>query len=515
MHTGPEFNRRHVLKSTGTVLLAAGALDMVGPLASVPNRGPVRARPSDLQFDISAFLETPPETDDGVVFQMPPVHTVFLTLVLNRTPGRQDQLMLRRTLRTIEEVYPYGAGNIITIISYGIPYFSLLPGGLYGSLVASYMPRLLSDTSRYAFEEAIPGPDDGGLAGAPPPPPPPPPAIQTESIETTAVVIEANDVLLMIKSDHSQYISDVISWLNGSNRLRNRFVPSPPFSELFSITSSRYQFVQHGLPRAVAELNSLTYADFINPRSPMWMGFADQHVNAFGPPAICTFTGNSSARFTTAVQGDYFDNGSVQHLSHVTLHMLKWFDMSTATSPPGPQGTYVQRIQSMFHAPNIYPGNADQYTDGGGTAFVPDQNRGPNYAAQTAQGIGTNIDPQTGLPERRMGHLSTLQRSSRASDGTPIHFRMDGPGYDNMDVADGTNQPKNQFTIFVPTADFFATLRANMTSLDLLGEYFLTSATDGIEPFIATTRRQNFLCPPRRHRAFPLLELAGTESGQA
>ena len=32
----------------------------------------------------------------------------------------------------------------------------------------------------------------------------------------------------------------------------------------------------------------------------MWMGFADQQVNGSGPAAICTFAGNSSARFTDA-----------------------------------------------------------------------------------------------------------------------------------------------------------------------------------------------------------------------
>jgi hypothetical protein len=49
------------------------------------------------------------------------------------------------------------------------------------------------------------------------------------------------------------------------------------------------------------------------------------------------------------------------------------------------------------------------------------------------------------------------KRSSRAADGTPIHLRMDGPG---------------------------------------------------LERFLTATRRQNFLIPPRRHRAFPLVELA-------
>jgi hypothetical protein len=38
---------------------------------------------------------------------------------------------------------------------------------------------------------------------------------------------------------------------------------------------------------------------------------------------------------------------------------------------------------------------------------------------------------------------------------------------------------------------------------------FLGSEDDGngLERFITATRRQNFLVPPRRHRAFPLLEL--------
>jgi hypothetical protein len=30
---------------------------------------------------------------------------------------------------------------------------------------------------------------------------------------------------------------------------------------------------------------------------------------------------------------------------------------------------------------------------------------------------------------------------------------------------------------------------------------------NGLERFLTTTRRQNFLVPPRRHRAYPLLEL--------
>ena len=208
-------------------------------------------------------------------------------------------------------------------------------------------------------------------------------------------------------------------------------------------------FTQVGLPRSVAEQNQLPYARFIQPDSPMWMGFSDQQVNAAGPPEICTFAGHPSARLSTARPGDYLDNGGIQHLSHVILDMLQFYDMAAPGTPPSENGNFTKRVQYMFHAPPVHPGNPDQLTDGGGPSFLPAENRGPEYAERTARGIG--------LPpgERRMGHLSTLQRSSRASDGTPMHLRVDGPGFDPMDVPDGSSQPKLHFSVFVPTADFF------------------------------------------------------------
>jgi len=108
-----------------------------------------------------------------------------------------------------------------------------------------------------------------------------------------------------------------------------------------------------------------------------------------------------------------------------------------------------------------------------------------------------------------MGHLAALQRSSRAADGTPIHIRMDGAGFSPMDVPDGSTQPTLEFTVFVPSAEFFRAMRANTAALDIIAANGDLVADDdnGLERFITATRRQNFLIPPRRHRAFPLLEL--------
>jgi hypothetical protein len=496
--SSPMINRRTALKGVGALALAAGPLEKAGALAFVPERAVGTAAPGDIQFDIAAFLTTKPRTSGtGVVYQMPPVHTVFATAKLSRIPSRADQAEMNRALRALEHHYPWGAAHLVTFVSYGVPYFSRLPGGLTGGLVAAQMPRLLSDTDRFALEEATVGPTDVSASN---------PGI-TKLRYNVPVSIEDNDILFTLRSDNAKYISDVLAWFGGSNRLRGHVVRSPRWNRLINFTSSRYMFTQIGMPKAVARHNGLPFANFIQYESPMWMGFADQQTNASGPAAICTFAGNPSARFTTARRGDYFDNGSIQHLSHDILDMLQYFDMANPASPPGEDGTFVERVQYMFHAPNIHPGHADPYADGGGPAFLNDVNNGVDYAAKTAQGIGTNIDPVTGRRERRMGHLSCLQRSSRAADGTPIHIRMDGPGFDNMDVPDGSSQPKLQFTIFVPSAEFFAAMRVNQASLDLQHKFGVSPADNGLERFITATRRQNFLVPPRRHRAFPLIEL--------
>jgi hypothetical protein len=84
-----------------------------------------------------------------------------------------------------------------------------------------------------------------------------------------------------------------------------------------------------------------------------------------------------------------------------------------------------------------------------------------------------------------------------------------------MDVPDGSRQPKLEFTAFVPTAEFFRVMRVNAAALDLQAQFGVNPLDNGLERFITATRRQNFLAPPRRHRAFPLLELTAAGAGTA
>jgi hypothetical protein len=486
-HNRPgSISRRTVLK-LGAAGVAASSLGMLEALAWTPRREALAVSGSlpDIQFDIGAF--TPPARDiDGVLVRFGPVYTQFVTAQLARTPSSADQQVLSAALDSIEAAYPFSPAGAFTFIAYGNAYFSRLPGGLNGRLVSTRLPRVISDQSRYVLEEAVPSPTDVSPLN---------PGV-TKKTFNIPVQIEANDILLTVRSDTTANLTDIVQWLfAGSGTLGGRATPSPAFTGLFAVTSSRLMFQQMGLPRRVAEANQLGFADRVNSRSPMWMGFTDQQTTGAGPAPITTFQGNASAVISTASAGDYFDNGSIQHLSHVIQDLRQFY--------AEPDEPFTDRVQYMFRSDPIPSvGKHDQFANGGGPAFLDNVFQGSGDAERNAAGIGTF------LGQRRMGHLAALQRSSRAPDGTPMHIRMDGPGFDSMDVPDGSNQPKLQFTIFVPSADFFVGMRRNQASLDLVQRYAVADDDNGIERFLTATRRQNFLVPPRRHRAFPLLELS-------
>ncbi len=460
----------------------AGAADATAAAAKAPAK-------SDIQFDIGAFI-APAVTLDGIMFQFGPVYTTFATYTLNRRPNKIDQALLANALNTIEQKYAFSPSGVFTYAAYGIPYFKKVGNA---TAVNAFIPKLASNNKRLVLEEAVPSPTDVS---------PNNPTI-TKAKFNVPVKIESNDMLIMVRSDVPANITDVLAYLGGATKLNGQKVPAAGLNNLMKMTSSRVMFTQQGLPRKMADANGLEFAGRINPRSPMWMGFGDQQVSGAGPAAITTFVGNASAKVTTAKAGDYFDNGSIAHLSHVIEDLEQWYEDEGDEAEP-----YTERVQYMFRS-NPIPsvGNTDQFTDGGGGAFFENIFQGTGDALANAQAVNTFEG------EHRMGHLCALQRSSRAADGTPMHIRNDGPGFDSMDVPDGSVQPKLQFLAFFPSAEFFRVMRVNDASLDLVAANGVEDEDNGLERFTTTTRRQNYLFPPRRHRAFPLVEFNIPGSG--
>jgi len=495
------FSRRAALKTGGAALLASTAQwTLMDKLAWLPARDVLAAgTPSDIQHELGAFI-APAFSRNGVQVQFGPVFTAFITARLTRTPTTTDQAIFRNALATIEQFYPWSPSGIFTLVSYSVDYFNRLGGFGAGTRPNRFVPRLRSNTSRFVLERSVASPTDvvrradGSIFNNR--------AMRRFIVPLT---LENNEVLITMRSDSTNIINDVFGWLQGDNTLNGRFVASPSNRSIFSFTSARLMFQQIGLTRQVAAANNLPFTGRIQPDSPMWMGFADQQTDSSGPAAITTFLGNNSARLTTATAGSYFDNGSIQHLSHVLQDLEQFYDNVGTIS--GEPETFEERVQYMFRS-NPLPshGNTDQFTDGGGPSFLNNVFQGTGDAAVSASGKNEENIP-------RIGHESALQRSSRAADGTPIHDRMDGAGFNSMDVpagrgfGSGNNLPKLQFSVFVPTADFFRVMRINQASLDLEAQFHVAEADSGLERFITATRRQNFLSPPRRHRAFPLVEV--------
>ncbi len=479
--------RRTLLQRAASLGLAASTLGALDLAARMPTRALAAAgsKLPEVQFQIEKFLP-PAYSREGVHVRLGPLYTVFATIALTRTPSAADRATLAAALEKVEASYPFSPSGVFITLAYGIPYFQRLPGGMSGALVAGHMPRLVSEPERFALEEAVPGPTDVSPLN---------PGVSKLRFDVP-VKIESNDMLLTLRSDSSAVIDDVLSWLSGaSSTLAGAQVGNSQLGGLLSITSRRLMFVQEGLPRKIADEHGLPYAETINPQSPMWMGFVSQQVGSSAAPPAVTFLGNVSAQLTTARSRDYFSHGSIQHLSHVIQDLAQFYERPTET--------YVRRVASMF-ASNPLPsqGNADQFTNGGGTAFLRNDFVSPANAAREAEGTAA-FDHQ-----HHLAHTTALQRTSRAANTKPLHIRADGPGFDSLDVPDGSQQPKLHFSIFVPTADFFRTMRRSQSSLDLAQQYGVSQENLGIERFVTTTRRQNFLVPPRRRRAFPLVELA-------
>jgi hypothetical protein len=490
---GKPVSRRTLLRTTGAITGALGTLALLQDGAIVPQRlamaDPATAFP-DIQFDLSPFMP-PAVTYDGIPVGMPPVHTVFLTATLSARPSRADQSRMESALRTIEANYPYAPGGIFTHVAYSDNYFNRLPA----SVVSANMPRTLSG-NQPVLKRAVASPTDVAPGAH---------VLQLRRPEFNVPLrLENNDLLFTVRGDDSSFVADVVNWLSGSNSLVGRSISSPQFDAGMRITSSRAMFVQIGLPRYIAASVGLSFSTYVNSDSSMWMGFLDQQVDAAAPAQNVTFVGGGGINLSNATAGSYFDNGAIQHLSHNLMDLEQFYEDGNNQDEPDAdhREPFDERVQYMFHSPPVVEQNPDNpFYNGGGPqnldmkgAVLPNQFHGAGYAEQSAQQF------------QRMGHLSTLQRSSRTADGRPIHIRIDGPGFDAMDTTTGCNTAKLQFSGFFPSSDFFATMRANQSAVDLLQKYNLDEEDHGLERFITATRRQNFLVPPRRHRAFPLIE---------
>src|SRR5690242_2434669 len=224
---GLRLSRRTALKAGFGGLIAA-QLGLLEQAAFTPRRA--SARPADpvspaatagpasnIQFDIGSFIAPPVTLNDGagsVTAQFGPVFPYFVPATLTRVPTTADQGRLFSALGTIEGLYDFSPSGVIVFVSYGIPYFNMLPGGMNGRLVQQFMPQLRTgrnpDGTTNALAEAVASPTDvvNGLVGGVPG--------VTKDRFNVNVTIERNHMLFHLRSDSIGNLNDVLAWLKGS-----------------------------------------------------------------------------------------------------------------------------------------------------------------------------------------------------------------------------------------------------------------------------------------------------------
>lgn len=447
--------RRRLFVVAGAGMAAAAALYTGLALSHrSPGRSAVGAPPGGYptgQYQVAAYgVRVRADAQSAVEVIVPPVWNLAITTRLTHAPGQREQQRLEAALHAIESSYPYSPAGVFTLVGYGLPYFR---AHVRPEVLNAHLPRM-ADSGAPVLLDAI------RFASDPP-----------------TTLLEENDVVFHLRSDSLDHLRDVQHALFArSGALAGSVAPDADLSDLFHVTSVRTGFIGVGLPQRMAGQAKLPFADKIPAASPLFMGFTStQRLGQATERAVSLDQSPDPLLrpLTTARPGDYFAGGTTLHLSHLLEDLDAWYALS-----------YDERAARMFHMNVVAPE---------GRVSVQTLWLNPNLSASDAE------------EHHLVGHNEAVQRSSRTPEGQALQLRVD---FNTMDALDTPEpHPGVHFVAFTPGSEVFHKSRQSMDATDLAGKYDVPASANGINSFIHATRRQNFLVPPRRHRAFPLIEL--------
>ena len=454
---GGRVSRRTLLRvGAGGLVASAGAAALYETLAHlIPSSPRVYGPPLGGypigQYQIANYggrVRMDPES--AVEVEIPPIWNLTITATLARPPSADDQRRLEAALAAVESAYPYSPAGVFALVAYGLPYFRT---HIAPQVFDAHLPRTVDGTNAPVLVDAV------RFASDPP-----------------GALLESNDILFHFRSDHLETLRDVQRALfQRSGKLAGRTAPAADVSDLFHVTSVRTGFVGAGLPRQMALNAKFAYADQIPETSPLFMGFTSTQRLGQATEETVSFDGKRDPRLdrlTTARPGDYFAGGTILHISHLFEDLDAWYRFS-----------YTDRFNRMFN-PTVAP--------------VPGR-----VTVNTVWLNPSPIEPDASA-HAVIGHNEAIQLGSRSPEGQALQLRVD---FNTLDAIDGAQtSPGVHFLAFVPTAQIFHASRQAMDAVDIAHRHRLDPHANGINAFLTVTRRQNFLVPPRPHRAFPLLE---------
>ena len=445
---------------------AAGAVGVTGIYelvdrltGSSPKRSDtVRALPEQHLLDGVRVVDS-----EGVEVLVPPLHHEILTarVTADRADLANAQSELAELLRSLDTDYQPSPAGLGVTVAWGLPYFRrLTPDAL-----RRYLPHdrragkpVVFDTQRFPSD-----PFDTRL--------------------------ESNDVAILLRSDARAHIDDA------TKRIRD--------SKLFTLTSIRRGFAGGGfdggqsLPKQLAVAAQIPGADLIPDTSELFLGFTSTQRAGMGPGTIANFETLGYVDFRGS---DYFRQGTHMHLSHIHEDLEAWylnfdFDERVATAFK-PNLRVKQNKQTVPQGPKEVSTESDVHRD---------------FSRSGQIGHSASIQTTSRLPQDFVAADGTV-----FPKGTAIPVRADFNTLDNpfawsekQDEIGVVPAAGVHFVVFNPTGDDF---RRNRLAMDgHLPEKTIEleprSRAQGFNEVLSTTHRQNFIVPPRRHRAFPLAEL--------
>jgi hypothetical protein len=447
---------------------AAGIYELVDQLGGSPSR-PVAEGLTPEQHLLQGVRVV---EDNGIEVVVPPLHHQLVTARVRVAERKQDlqeaQAALENSLAKLDSRYEQSPAGLGVAVAWGLPYFRRfvpkladqhIPVDLRASKSKEKPVRVLLDSIRFP----------------------------SDPHET---ILEANDVAVLLRSDHLQNIADGAKSLFGG-------------LDVFEVTSIRKGFAGggfdggQGLPKKMAVAAQVPGSYLIPDGSELFLGFTSTQKAGLGPPKIANV---EELGFSPA---GYFREGTHLAVSHITEDLEAWYV----------NFAHQERVSTVFR-----PGlkvKEDVQTVPQGPHDVSDAARVQRDFARTKQ-IGHSAALQT---VSRLASTAVGTSGAIYGPGTAIPHRADFNTLDNpffwsahpeRDGMAGTPAAGVHFVVFNPSSDDFKRGRLAMDGVLPDGTKLPFHPRDrgqGFNSILRTTHRQNFLVPPRRHRSFPLVEL--------
>jgi hypothetical protein len=465
--------RRQVIAGTAAAALAGGGVyELVDRLTGGSARtGAVSAARREQHLLDGVRIVR----DNDVEVAVPPLHmqvvTFELTAGATRSQLRAARAALESAIATVERRFPPAPAGVGVTLAWGLPYFrrivpelavTHLPVDRRASRAAGREVRALTDAVRFPSD-----PDE--------------------------TILEQNDAALLLRSDSLERIADA------SHALVDDLGLWRPTSIRRGFAGGGFDGAA-GLPRRMALAAGVPGAELIPERAELFLGFTSTQRAGLGPDRIANL---ETLGYSDGGPAGYFTGGTTMHLSHIFEDLEAWYLGLD----------FDQRIATLFRPEQKTPPGTVTVRQGPDDIATVAQNR-RDFDRFRAIGHSGSIQTASRLQADVRGTDGTLYRAGTAVPQRADANTLDNPFFwsarpDADRMASGAAAGVH-FVVFHPTSDDFARTRRAMDGRFADGTRVPLERGDpgqGINSVLRTTHRQNFLVPPRPHRALPLVDL--------